>query len=367
MLRSLRGPLVVAVVAGALALGAWLGLARLRAAAIGDGFDFVGWEASTLPGRVLFAVGAPLRHDPPPADALARYFALSDRTTPEAMRLENVAETEIAARISRVLRDQRIGWLLLEFLPPVEFEIAAAPHILVESPRTRIERLVAEPLRPDLSRADAVALEARTEGDGTRSALVVPSGGIATFPAVVASGDGYVDTVSAAAHEWTHHYLVLYPLGQEYFASNDARTINETVADVVGDEVARIVVERWGTPGSTPVSPSAAPTVDVTAALRDLRVEVDALLARGDVGGAERRMQQVRDQLAAAGVNIRRINQAYFAWYGTYAARPESVDPIGGQVRAILQRAGSLQAFLAEVRGARTREDIARLAGAASR
>ena len=45
-------------------------------------------------------------------------------------------------------------------------------------------------------------------------------------------------TVGTAAHEWVHHYLAFYPLGASYFRSQDLRTLNETVADVVGDEVA---------------------------------------------------------------------------------------------------------------------------------
>ena len=60
----------------------------------------------------------------------------------------------------------------------------------------------------------------------------------------------------------------------------------------------------------TPV-PSARPRVDVNATLRDLRREVDALLAAGKVSEAEARMEAVRLQLADSGVHIRKINQAY--------------------------------------------------------
>jgi hypothetical protein len=72
-------------------------------------------------------------------------------------------------------------------------------------------------------------------------------------------------------------------------------------------------------------------------------------------------MELVRAELEAGGVFIRRINQAYFAWYGTYAARPDSVDPIGPQLRELRERAGSLARFLELVRGATTRDDVARL------
>lgn len=348
----------------------WVALFAVRAARGGDRFDFVRWEVQALPGAALYRLGAPLRTGPTPDEALARYFALSDRRSPEAARLENAVEAAIADRIDAVLRAQGIGWPLPApgdaVFPPVNPELAAAPRVLVVSPRARIERLRADALRPDLTLADAQALEQRIETDRTRSALVVGTGGIATYPAIVLTGDDYAGTVSAAAHEWVHHYLALYPLGRAYF-TGDARTINETVADVVGEEVARLVLERWGTPGApgpaAPVAPARPPAVDIDRVLRDLRTEVDTLLAAGRSEDAERRMEQVRAQLEAAGFRIRRINQAYFAWYGTYAARPDSIDPLGGQVRAARAQAGSLARFLEQIRVVRTRDEVARLAG----
>ena len=137
------------------------------------------------------------------------------------------------------------------------------------------------------------------------------------------------------------------------------------MADIGGDAIAALVFARFPdppAPASTP-APTVGPRVDVAAALRDLRLEVDALLARGEVEAAERRMEEVRASLAARGVGIRRINQAYFAWYGTYAARPESVDPLGAQLRSLLRRSGSVRGFVEQVRAARTREDVTRLAG----
>ena len=98
-------------------------------------------------------------------------------------------------------------------------------------------------------------------------------------------------------------------------------------------------------------------------ALRDLRLRVDALLEAGDVAGAERAMDETRRHLAAQGVSFRRINQAYFAWVGTYASRPDSVDPLGGQLRALLSRSGSLRTFVEQVREVQTREDVTHLAG----
>jgi hypothetical protein len=351
----------------ALALG-WTVLS-LRVGRDGDQFDFLLWEMQSLPNRWLYALGAPLR-GPSPEDALARYFAAPDGSA-DARSFENVTEAAIEGRLTGALDAEGLGWPVPGMLPPVDFELAASPHVLVLSPRARIERVHSESLRPDLSLQDIEAIEREAEADGTYSALVVPTGGVATYPAIV-GGDSYRDVVGAAAHEWVHHYMVLYPLGRAYFDSNDARTINETVADVVGDEIAERVIARYGVPSTSQPSgadPPVPSSVDPIMLLRDLRVEVDGLLAAGRIVEAEQRMQAAREELVRLNASIRprRLNQAYFAWYGTYAARPDSVDPLGAQIRTVRERAGSLARFVEQVRDVRSRADVARLAGAASR
>ena len=57
-------------------------------------------------------------------------------------------------------------------------------------------------------------------------------------------------------------------------------------------------------------------------------------------------MEQRRRELAQQGVVFRRINQAFFAFYGTYADDPASIDPIGEKVRTLRERSGSTGAFL---------------------
>ncbi|MDA0256458.1 MAG: hypothetical protein O3C25_01770, partial [Chloroflexi bacterium] len=96
--------------------------------------------------------------------------------------------------------------------------------------------------------------------------------------------------------------------------------------------------------------------------LRALRLEVDELLASGRVAEAERRMEQVREELGDEGIRIRRINQAYFAWFGSYAARADSVDPLGDELRELRERLGSHDAFLDEVRGVTSRAQVRELA-----
>ena len=354
---------------GALLLAVALGgaLIVLAAALIGDRrsgdqFDLVRWERETFAAKWLYHLGAPFRRDPHADDALARYFA-APVDSPDRRGLQKHVEASLDGRIDAALRARGVlGALPLpgSVFPPVNVELTQPPRVLVVSSRERIERISTDLLRPELSTTDAVEIERAEEAaHPDRSVLVVPSGGVAAYPAIVSSNETYADTVATAAHEWTHHYLEFYPLGLHYFTSLEVVTINETVADIVGAEIASDVLARWGDP-TTPVAPPAAPSarVDANAVLRDLRREVDALLAAGQIDDAEARMEAVRQELANRGYRIRRINQAYFAWYGTYAARPDATDPLGVQLREIRERSGSLAAFLEVIRATTSRADV---------
>ena len=68
------------------------------------------------------------------------------------------------------------------------------------------------------------------------------------------------------------------------------------------------------------------------------RVTVDALLAAGKINEAESYMEQRRQLFVQNGYTIRKLNQAYFAFYGAYADVPGGAageDPVGPAVRAL--------------------------------
>jgi hypothetical protein len=62
-------------------------------------------------------------------------------------------------------------------------------------------------------------------------------------------------------------------------------------------------------------------------------------------------MQQKRDYLAANGYYIRKLNQAYFAFYGTYADSPAYENPIGTEIEQLRAKSLSLKGFLNTVSG----------------
>ena len=56
----------------------------------------------------------------------------------------------------------------------------------------------------------------------------MPIGGIGTYPTMVMQSTNLAWLTEAIAHEWTHNYLTLRPLGLNYETTPELRTINET-------------------------------------------------------------------------------------------------------------------------------------------
>jgi hypothetical protein len=83
--------------------------------------------------------------------------------------------------------------------------------------------------------------------------------------------------------------------------------------------------------------------------MRTTRLEVDVLLAAGEIEQAEQYMEARRLFFWDNGYRIRKLNQAYFAFHGAYADAPGGAagdDPVGEAVRALWQRVGSPADFL---------------------
>jgi len=82
------------------------------------------------------------------------------------------------------------------------------------------------------------------------------------------------------------------------------------------------------------------------------RITVDALLAEGKIEEAESYMETRREFFWEHGYAIRKLNQAYFAFYGAYADVPGGAageDPVGPAVRTLRAQSASLTAFIKEI------------------
>ncbi len=305
----------------------------------------------------------------PDADPTARAAALAQLPALRGERTDiaNTVQRILEGRLTRVIKEagltRRFGGDIV--WPPVNIEFQNPPSVLVKSPRNVIRIESETLLEGDLPIERAEQLEADAERDGKTSALVVQIGGIAMYPAIIPEDSDYAFVMQDIAHEWTHHYLYFTPLGRRYFDSGKLTTLNETVADLVGQELgARLVAEyplgpSYVTSGGVMAAP-AVDAIDFTAVMRDLRRQVEALLAQGKVDDAERLMEQKRRYLADNGYYIRKLNQAYFAFHGSYADSAGSIDPIGPKLDALRKESPSLKAFVERARDLTSEGDLDR-------
>lgn len=297
-------------------------------------------------------------------DAAARQAEAQElQAALQAARQDTAARQSLAEAI---VQDQ-VAWALRESgfqvlgqtWPPVLAQMTPLPRLLVVSPRDRIESLYQVSLVTGLSALEMDALETAVLHQLDRSALVVPLGGLGTYPAMIMETSDLSWFIEVVAHEWTHHWLTLQPLGMRYAQDPQMRIINETVASLVDVEIRDMVLLRFypelyqppvaqPTPSPMEIEP---PAFDFRAEMAQTRIEVDALLAAGDVAGAEAYMEARRQIFVANGYNLRKLNQAYFAFYGAYAAEPGATgeDPIGPMLRHIRAASPSLRTFLQTV------------------
>ena len=360
---------------------AWMGSGLGRALFDGTHFSLIGWEVRSVPNKWLYKLGEPFHSEVRDDEALRGYFTVvrgieelenqspDELSAPEAARLdqlrdkrrrlENQVEAIIEGRITSVVKGEGLTHSVLGHSvvwPPVDFELTAAPRVLGVSPRDRIQLLSSDLLSNALSTDEAVKEESKATGKD-RVAVLLETSGVAAYPSIVADSDSYRALVETATHEWLHQYLFFYPLGQHYFT--DLRAANETIVTIAAGALMELIVARFPF-GEEPAQSAAVapPAVDTRTVLSNLRREVDALLAAGQVDDAERRMEETRLQLEAQGVRIRKINQAYFAFRGLYATSGASGDDLGERVQTLHRRLGSVGAFLRTVRDVSNKQEL---------
>jgi len=303
-------------------------------------------------------------------DDIASLKAELERTEKERASLAGPVAGIIAGQIKETLARQGVynpitGWR--RHFPPLNFRLEKLPYLLVISPRERIESIREVTLRQDITPEQIARIEAAVDELGV-SSLVVELGGYGgTYPTIVLTEADIRFTLDTAVEEWVHQYLVLTPLGFRYLLDvtgisrdYEIATINETVASMVSREIGRMVCEQYytGCVSSEKTEGSVTTGFDFNRDMREIRQTVDTYLALGQVEQAERFMEQRRQELTAQGYYIRKLNQAYFAFHGTYADRPTSISPIGAELRQLRGQSTSLKAFLNTVSGITSRQDL---------
>lgn len=295
-----------------------------------------------------------------PAQTAAPLIAQRNELQNRRNQIGPICETILQQQTSVILNDDglTVGG---QPIPPVLYHITPLPMALIVSPRSVIQQDANISLLPGITTEEQIKLEKDIEQRMGVSALVVPIGGVGVYPTMIMSTDDLPWLNEVIAHEWTHNYLTLRPLGMNYETSPELRTMNETTASLVGKEVGAEVLKRYYPElVPPPPAPTAAqqsqkpaspppPVFNYRAEMHTTRVEADRLLSLGKIQEAEDYMEQRRRFFWENGYQIRRLNQAYFAFYGAYADEPGGAagkDPVGPAVRALRQKSASLADFI---------------------
>ncbi|MCH7801921.1 MAG: hypothetical protein IIC24_10325 [Chloroflexi bacterium] len=270
----------------------------------------------------------------------------------EKNAIQGQTEEAVEAEISTLLAEMGFqSWFGLIW-PPVDIKFEKPPTLLVLSARDKIELTGSVLLDPELKGVERDRIEREILEQHDLSALVDDLAGLATYPNIVSDLYTTRTIMRTAVHEWFHAYFFFKPLGKNLRKNETMFTMNETVTDILGRELGDIVFERMG--GDLTISASRyAPEEDInpnfTRVMRETRQRVEELLAEGKIEEAEKHMREQQWYLRLRGYNLRKLNQAYFAFRGRYAESPASTSPLGAQLNELRDLLPSAAAFIREI------------------
>jgi hypothetical protein len=379
--------------------------ARVNTEVSGWGWDLIGWEAAAIAGKLRAGIDQPIAHlDAPARAAVVRdYAARSARIDELEAQINTLAAAaggqitpemaQVQATIDGLRHEQHLRQAAVEqivegqvgeqlaaagltvgniVMPPVLFTFSEAPRKLIVSPRHRIDTAYWAMLDPELPVDARERIETAIFANEDLSAYVTHIGGLGAFPTLVIDRGGLPWLLSTVAHEWVHNYLTLFPLGINYGQTADLTILNETVADIVGDEIGAAalaqhypelvplatVAEAGAPAAGEPVA--TAPAFDFAREMRHTREIVDTFLALGRVEDAEQYMEIRRLLFVENGYNLRKLNQAYFAFHGNYGTGAAASSPIGPDLLRLRELAPDLRTFLETVRWFTSADDLTR-------
>jgi hypothetical protein len=365
-------------------------------------FSIVKWEFKTIPYEAKQWLFGKHEKNDDQTDMVAEYFSLVERIRSleseieainsdnrqgdlasveaelnrlqeQRMALASKVERIIASQIKEVLAQEGIFNPMDKYIrlkvhfPPLDFRLEKSPHLLVISPRDRIESVREITLQQNLSLEEMESIESRVDKLSV-SSLVLELGGLgATYPTFVANNTSLRFTINTATEEWLHQYLAFKPLGFLYLLdltgvsrNYEIATINETLASMVSKEIGALVCKKYYPSYENDVHQKQVvePEFDFNREMREIRRAVDKHLAQGEIEKAEEFMEQKRQYLVSMGYQIRKLNQAYFAFHGTYADSPTSISPIGVELKKLREQSASLKDFLNTVAGMTNRQEL---------
>ena len=164
--------------------------------------------------------------------------------------LRPLAEEVVESELDAALRDAGFGSRFGLVFPPVDLRFEEPPTVLNTSRRDQIEVVEQALLTPALPGLERDRIERELLEIHDYSALVDNLSGLSTYPTLVSDQGPLRSVLRTAAHEWLHAYLFFRPLGWNWRRSPEMFSLNETVAELVGNELGgRGVRTDGGRPG----------------------------------------------------------------------------------------------------------------------
>jgi len=309
-----------------------------------------------------------------PGDEAALASELGGKKS-ELQHYSMLAESVIQDQIGQAIDELGLTMVNQPF-PPVLYHVTDLPKNLVISPRDIIRQERSISLTAEIELGEEMEIETAVENNTEYSALVVPVGGVGTYPTMVIRSNHLPSHLETVAHEWIHNYLTIRPLGLRYSSDEALRTMNETTANIAGEEISNHVLQKfyWDLLQEEKQEPyqtfevslsfdanKQGESFDYRREMYETRLHVDELLRQGKIKEAEEFMEKRRQVFWENGYHIRKLNQAYFAFYGAYADQPFSAagaDPVGSDVRLLRSRSNSLAEFLRIMSGLRSYQEL---------
>lgn len=306
-------------------------------------FSILDWELRRLPNKWSYKIKSFIKHndvtESTRLENIYAYFDEGNNNLDEFPLLD--VESSIESLISDTIKLEKLAYSSGIIFPPVLITLDSAPNILITSPRDKIRRGDEALLDPNLKLHQVIDIENKLLEQENLSSLVIPVGGIATYPVIVNKTDDLIWSLQTASHEWFHTYLFFKPLGFNMFKSSEMQILNETVANIVGKEIGMSAfnlllndTDRQADLCELTTRPANERNdqFNFSNEMNETRLNTDKLLTEGKIDEAENYMDNRRLVFSENGYPIRKLNQAYFAFYGTYADSPGSISIIGPQV-----------------------------------
>ena len=214
-------------------------LARIRAFTIGEEFDYISWTLNALGSKLEQASLQVSNYLDESTQKLAvldyltlvREIQNTERQLNDIYADPDIEDVEaqaapVRAHLEELFRQRsRRGPLAesilqnqlalivtdLDFalggqpIPPVLYRSSPLPWALIVSPREVIRQDANISLKTELTVEDNIALEQEIDEALNVSSLVVPVGGIGSYPTMIAQTTNLVWLVEVVAHEWIHN------------------------------------------------------------------------------------------------------------------------------------------------------------------